>query len=408
MGKEPGGDKDISALQALFRLKAPTRNEIAAQTGICAVTVTDILNRLMERGLVEKSGKTRTHGGRPSALYQLSAEVGYVIGVSVEPQSFRVSAVDPRHEIICSNQAPLVLSSQPNDHVGEITKQISSELRSFMARPELKERRSLAIGLCLPGMVDTERGIWLHGLRVSGITHIPLRSIMEEAFGLPVVVEDVPRGLAYLQADRRWPEPTRSLVYLYLGSGVGTGILIDGELYSGFHGLAGEVGHMIVEEKGERCSCGNIGCLETVVSNTSILRRFRRRLEEGVISSLQRFNTADESLSLEAIREAAAAGDRLALSTLYEIGTFLGDACGKIIMLYNPRTLIIGGSVAYLGDFLREPIWNRIRQEVVPEMLDDLSLEIQSSLSEDEALGAALLGERAFWMNKSTASARIF
>jgi N-acetylglucosamine repressor len=400
MAKKPVEKKEIKVLQSIFFLKNPTRNEIADHTGMSPVSVTALLNRLAERGLVERSGKTQTRSGRPSALYRLCSALGCCMGISVDTGSFRIAAVDPRHEIACSREFVLSLSSVPADHLGDIIKQMSLELRRFLELPELKGRRPLAIGLALPGMVDTARGVWLHGLQVSGITHIALQRMIEQMFGLPVVVEDVARCLAYLHAERRWPGDSDDLVFLYLGSGVGAGIIIGGEPYLGVHGLAGEVGHLVVEEEGERCSCGNIGCLETVVSVPSILRRFRRRLSEGVISSLQRFRGAEDApLTLEAIREAASSGDRLAQSTLFEIGTFLGDACGKIIKLYNPRTFVIGGTAAMLGDFLREPILLKIRQKVIPEMLEDFTFEIAATHPVDEPLGAALLAERRFWKN---------
>jgi predicted NBD/HSP70 family sugar kinase len=406
MTKKPGENKELKVLQSVFFLKTPTRNDIARLAGTSPVSVTAILNRLVERGLVERCGKTQTRSGRPSALYKLHAGIGYTVGISVHTASVRMAAVDPQRQIVCKREFPLSLSSSPEDHLDDIIKQVSSELQKFIGLSELSGRRALAIGMALPGMVDTEKGIWLHGLQVSGITHIPLQGIIEGMFGLPAVVEDMARCLAFLEAERRWPEGAAHLVFLCLDAGVGTGIIIGDEPYPGAHGLAGEVGHLVVDEEGERCPCGNIGCLETVVSESSILRRFRQRLSEGVISSLQRFRGDGAGLlSLEVIKEAASAGDRLARSTLFEIGTLLGDACGKIIKLYNPRTLVIGGSVAVLAEFLQEPIWIKIHQKVIPEMLEDFSLDIAHSQPDDQALGAALLAERRFWKNEDSAGA---
>ncbi len=172
--------------------------------------------------------------------------------------------------------------------------------------------------------------------------------------------------------------------------------MIGQEPYHGSHGMAGEVGHLVVEEEGARCTCGNIGCLETVVSSSSILQRFRRRLSEGVISSLQNHRD-DNGLTLEVIRDAAAAGDRLATSTLFELGTLLGDAVSKIIKLYNPRTLLIGGPVGVLGEHLREPMWIKVRQKVIPEMLVDLTVEIAPRTARRRGRGGRRLAERRFW-----------
>lgn len=309
---------------------------------------------------------------------------------------FRLIALDSRHVVIQELEKALTLSTNPASHLEEIMDQVTSQLRRFLAGMELKNQRTLAIGIAPPGMVDTERGVWLHGLQVSGIAHVSLGASLEKMFSAPVVVEDTARCLAFVQATQRPQEKARDLVYLYLGAGVGAGIIIAGEPYHGSHGMAGEVGHLVVEEEGARCTCGNIGCLETVISGSSILQRFRRRLAEGVISSLQKHRDGD-GLTLEVIRDAATAGDRLAGSTLFELGALLGDAVSKIIKLYNPRTLVLGGPVAVLGEHLREPMWLRVRQKVIPEMLVDLSVEIAPSQPRDEAFGAACLAERRFW-----------
>jgi len=402
-----GEDKESKVLRSVYFLRKPTRSDIVRSTGISPVSVTAILRRLIERGLVEKSGKLQTRSGRPSARYKLHSSIGHTVGISVTTSGFQIAAVDADNQVISTREHTLELSTSPVGHVDDIVRQISDGLKAFSELPDLAGRTALSIGVSLPGMVDTERGVWLHGLQVSGITHIPLQKIVEGLSGLPVVVEDMARCLAFLEAERRWPEGAEHLVLLCLDAGVGTGIIINGEPYPGVHGLAGEAGHLVVDEGGGRCPCGNIGCLETVVSQPSILRRFKQRLSEGVISSLQRYRTVDgPPLTLEAIRDAAAAGDRLARSTLFEVGTLLGDACSKIIKLYNPRTLVIGGSVALLGEFLKEPVWIKIRQKVIPEMLEDFSLEISPSSPGDQALGAAILAARRFWKKTEAARAR--
>ncbi len=405
MGPKSVNRRDLRVLQATYFLPTPTRNEIARFTGRSPVLVTETLNRLLGKGLVESSGKTRGGSGRPSAIYRLGEKLGYSVGISVNAAGFSLVALDARHQILKELDRTLSLSTDPAAHLDEILEQISTDLRGFLASAGLRDRRSLAIGIAPPGIVDTEKGIWLHGLQVSGITHVTLRDTLEKMFGVTVVVEDAARCLAYMEASRRPPEKARDLVYLYLGTGVGAGIMIGQEPYHGSHGMAGEVGHLVVEEEGARCSCGNIGCLETVVSRSSILHRFQQRLSEGVISSLQKYRD-DHRLTLEVIRDAATAGDRLAQSTLFELGTLLGDAVSKIIKLYNPRTLVIGGPVGVLGEHLRESMWIKVRQKVIPEMLVDLAVEIAPSQPREEAVGAAYLAERRFWKDADEGSIR--
>jgi predicted NBD/HSP70 family sugar kinase len=403
MDSKSNSRRDFRILQATYFLSTPTRTEIERFTGCNRLFITEALKRLLQKGLMEISGKAQSRGGRPSITYRLGEQVGYSVGISVDAVGFRLVALDARHQVLRELDRVLSLSEDPSTHLDDILRQVSTELRGFLVSAELRGRRTLAIGIAPPGMVDTEKGVWLQGLQFSGITHVALGEMLEKMFGVGVVVEDVTRCLAFMESLRRLPEKARDLVYLYLGSGVGAGIMIGQEPYYGSHGMAGEVGHIVVEEDGARCPCGNIGCLETVVSSSSILQRFHRRLSEGVISSLQKHRTGD-GLTLEVIRDAANAGDRLAQSTLFELGTLLGDAVSKIVKLFNPRTLVIGGPVGVLGEHLLEPMRIKVRQKVIPEMLVDLSIEIAPSKPREEATGAAYLAERRFWKNANERS----
>jgi predicted NBD/HSP70 family sugar kinase len=282
--------KEIKVLQALHFLKEHSRYEIARVTGISTVSVTALLNRLIGDGKITKSGKTGSRSGRPSVLYDISVDFGYYIGVSIETNCIRLVAIDPGQRILVKRERPLALSPDPGEHLSDIIRQLAAELEDLFASGGMERGRLLALGISLPGMVDSERGVWLTGLRVSGIGHIYLRDILERNLSMPISVEDSTRCIAWRELTRQGAEVTEPFVLLYLGSGVGAGIVIDGKLYRGAGGLAGEIGHLHVTEDGDRCPCGNIGCLETVVSEPSILRNFQRRLAEGVISSLARFS----------------------------------------------------------------------------------------------------------------------
>ncbi len=396
--------KEVLLLQALHFLDSPTRNGIARYTGLSAVSVTSLLNRLLDAGAIQKVGKANSRGGRPSALYKVSPDFGFTVGVSVESSALRIIAIDSGMEILEEREHALALSSQPENHLTEIVRQVGTEVERLLADPGLLGRRLLALGIAPPGMVDTAKGLWLHGMRVSGIAHIDLPDLLGRSLSVPVVAEDPARCIAWRERARAGGSAAEPMVLLYLGDGVGAGIMIDGGLYRGVNGLAGEIGHLHVAEDGDRCPCGNVGCLEMVVSEPAILRRFRRRLGEGVISTLQRF--AVEGLDLARILEAAGADDKLARTTLYELGLVVGDACATLVELYNPRTLLVGGPVSGLWEFLREPVSLRVRQRVIPEMLGDLRLDRAPYAPRDEALGAAMIAERHFWERLDESSAR--
>ena len=396
-------EKEIRVLRAIHCLKVPIRAEIAAACGLSTVLVSSVLHDLERLGLVIKDGKTRSRSGRPSAIYGLSPTLGCTAGVSIEPGGFQIVVLNAGREVLLAQEHPLRLSTDPAQHGEEIIQAVSRELARLLRAGSIQGHPVMALGICPPGMVDTERGIWLQGMQVAGVAHIDLGSLIRERFHLPVVVEDSVRALAFRERVKGAGQDCRHFLLLCLGMGVGAGLVIDGTLYRGHQGLAGEVGHLIVDSAGDRCSCGNQGCLETVVSSSSILRRFRRRLDEGVISTLQRWRedagqeAGEGGLSLERIREAAAAEDRLALSTLFEIGTFLGDACSKLIKLFNPHKLILSGDAALLGDYFRQAMDMTISRRVIPEMLSGLEIGFAEYRPTHPAEGAALVAMERFW-----------
>jgi len=389
-------DSDIKVLKAIFFLDTPTRKDIAEHAGLSTVSVTAGLRRLIGHGFVAISGKSGS-GGRPSAVYQIVSGFGCTIGVFIGTNQIQIIAVNASGDIVDRRELDLAISSLQPDHPRELIDQVSYEIRRFLGGRLLNGQHVFAVGVAVPGMIDTERGIWLRGLQFPGVEKIEIGAMLEHALNLPVIIEDQARCVTFLAVAKKGRSAAGDLVLLNLDRGVGASIVINGELYRGNHGLAGEVGHLVVDPGGARCSCGNVGCLETVLSEPAILRRFQQRIAEGVISILQRTDPAE--LTLEHISKAAQAGDRLAQSTLFEFGGFLGDACAKLIHLYNPRTLIVGGRVGILGEYMRESAWQTIRQQVIPEMLIDLQIEYDITKYGDEALGSALIAQRWYWQH---------
>jgi predicted NBD/HSP70 family sugar kinase len=387
---------DLRVVRAVFAKDRSTRTSIARATRLSLVKVSAILGTLEKAGHVRRAGKTKSSGGRPSHIYQLGPTLGSALGVSLAPDAIRVLAVNSAKELLWERAFPLELPADLVEKGEAVVQQVSSALRSII--PGLgAEDAPVALGLALPGMVDTRRGVWLQGMQLTGVTHIELARILEEEFHVPVFTEDISRCLAYRELLTGQGRRVRTFVLLYFGMGLGTGVVINRRLYRGCHGLAGEIGHVEHVDNNYRCSCGNIGCLETVVSVPGVLRVFRDRLNEGVISSLQRVGHGrGEELTLERILEAAAQGDRFAQTTLQEVGQFLGHACATLIKLFNPQRLIISGQGAMLREYLVEPVSQVLAREVLPEMLQDYRTVFAEYAPNLGAEGAALLAMNRF------------
>ncbi|HUX14456.1 MAG TPA: ROK family protein [Spirochaetia bacterium] len=393
MGEPSIESLDFSHLQVLYSIFSafePTRSTIAAATKYSLVKATNLVNSLEKMGIVHTAGKTTTNGGRPSYIYQMNGDVGYSVGISIGNDHLQVALSNGTGNTFHQQRFPLVLPSHPARHAAAIMDRVCAVYESVR-----REGRgpALSLGLALPGTVDSKRGLWLQGLQLSGIFHLNIAETLSRRLGIPTYLEDVARTLAWLAMAR---EPTSLLdhfVLMYLGLGMGTGVVINGNIYSGLHGMAGEIGHIEHANNEYRCSCNNVGCFETLLSVPGVLRLFRDRLAEGVQSVLQRPGVALglKQLSLKEILNAARNDDRFAIMTLEEVGTFLGDACAMIVKLFNPACVMITGPLAIFKDYFLEPVKRVVAQKVLPEMLEGYETLFVDQDATDEAAGAALL-----------------
>jgi len=387
---------EIRVIRSIFSQYHPTRSSIARQTRLSLVKISSVLKELEKKKYIEKLGKTKTTGGRPAYVFQLKSDLGMSLGISIAPDSFSVVGIDYSKRLQIDERHPLTLPADPEKHVDAIFAQVVPVVQKLI------EKRSgtqpvVSTGIALPGMVDSRRGIWLLGLQVTGITHIEIARMFEQQLGIPVFAEDASRTVTMLEMYKSKGKRIKDLVLVYIGLGLGTGIVINGRIYRGYHGLAGEIGHVEHAENRYRCSCNNVGCLETIVSTEGILRVFRDRLHQGVRSSLQKTVIKDElSLSVDEILAAAEEGDRVTQSTLGEIGAFLGDACATLIKLFNPQALIISGPGSIFKEYFRSPVEQVIQQRVLPEMLKDYKTVFADYQNNHEAWGAALLAMKCY------------
>jgi predicted NBD/HSP70 family sugar kinase len=391
--------EELKVMRSLFIGGRTTRAVLAKGTRLSPPRVSSILERLEKRGYVQRAGKATNQRGRPSYLFQIHPEMGYTLGVAVGVDHFRVVVMNGAKEIMAKREFPLTLPTGVTPPAQAIVDQLSTQISRAMKRDFAKLRPIVALGVALPGLVDTSAGTWLLGLWLPGIARVPVVSQLRERLGLPVSIEDIARSVAVREMHHGFGRQMRNFVLLYLGAGVGSGVVMNHEIYRGFHGMAGEIGHVEHPDNTYRCVCTNVGCFETIISTTGIQRVIRDRLAEGVTSSLK-FEGQDPSL--DQVLEAARAGDRFAQSTLQEIGGYLGDACAILVKMFNPEGLIVSGRAAMFRDYFAEPVNQVIRRRVLPEMLEGFTTTFADHDPYHEAHGAALvaMGHYLDWRSR--------
>ena len=242
-----------------------------------------------------------------------------------------------------------------------------------------------AIGVGLPGFVDSANGI-VHSLtNVAGWSEVPLRAILSERAGLPAIIENDANAMAYGEWKFGAAMGARHAVCITLGTGVGGALILDGKLYRGATLAAGEIGHMSIDHSGIPGPYGNFGGLEEYVGNVQIAERaVRRYAAAGIVK------TRDECAPV-ALAEAARFGDSIAGGMWETLGTEIGAALASVIWLVNPDTIVIGGGVANAGDLLFDPIRRTIAARTIKVFNEHLRIVPATLGNEAGIIGNAAL-----------------
>jgi len=213
-----------------------------------------------------------------------------------------------------------------------------------------------SISIASAGAIDLDQGLVTSSPNLPGWYDIPLRDIVNRKYRVNTLLINDASAAALGEYHFGAGKGVNNLIYLTVSTGIGGGIIINGELYLGPSGSAGEIGHMTIDINGPRCSCGNIGCLETLASGTAVAREAIRRIGQGEESSLTDIVEGKiENITAEKVSMAAQGGDSLASDVISEAATYLGVGMVNLVNIFNPEMIIVGGGVANMGDLLLEP-----------------------------------------------------
>ena len=243
-----------------------------------------------------------------------------------------------------------------------------------------------SIGIASPGPLDPYSGIILDTPNIPEWVNFPLAPKLSEHFGVPVHLDNDANLAALAEWQYGAGKGHHDLIYLTISTGIGGGVISSDRLVEGFHGMGGELGHMLIDPDGPLCGCGKRGHIESFSSGPSIVRYVNEQLNRGEKSSLQ----ADPNLSAAQVADAALQEDSLAISAFSRAGDYLGIAVANFLAIFNPSVLVFGGGVSQVGDLLFKPFEDSLRRHIFhPHYLDDLVIA-KAALGDDAGLLGAL------------------
>lgn len=368
---------------AVVRSHGPvSRSDIIRLSRMRPTTVSAVVGRLLKDGLVLEKDKGVSRGGRRPVMIELKPDAKIAIGVQVSKRSIRAAAVNLRGEIIAGQQRTLCISRA---HL--VTKAVIKLIRAVIRSLKISPRQLVGVGLAVTGLVDDRKGITMVYSDDGAWKQIAFRSAIEKALGTRVYVENDTRALATAEQWQRSGLADAPMIYVEYADGVAMSIFINGELYRGADGFAGEFGHMVLDPRGPSCGCGQKGCLESLISVRALANAingyYRRR---GVSPRL------NKRPAMEALIETCCSDTGAAAAAAAVAGKHLGQALVNIAHLLNPRRIVIGGILGQALGATMLPVIQRIfHGQAMPPYARSTDIVVSRQGQNTTATGIALM-----------------
>lgn len=347
-----------------------TRAEIVQATGLSVPTVGSLTNDLIRRGILRDLGAGPSSGGRRPSFMELNRRHGFVAGIDIGPTRTRLAVADLRDEILARRIVPTGSCDGPAATLAHL----AAELRDLLREAQAPPGRLLAVCAGAPGMVDLPRGVVLLAPNLDGWVNVPMRAILERELGAPVIADnDV--NLAVL--GEHWRGAARghnTCVFLFVGTGIGAGVLIDGEVHRGHHFMAGEVATMTMGPQFLERDFGSRGCFETLAGLEALASRWPKAR-----------NSNPESWVAQLL-DAARAGDAHAQDAIAETATLIGMAVNNIGAILDPSLIVLGGAMFACAEGLLAEV-----RRVVERVARAPITIVLSALGKDAPLFGSLL-----------------
>ncbi len=364
-----------------------SRAQIAKDTKLTPPTVSSIVKELIEQGIVRESAQGTSQGGRKPTMLVINRTEFYIIGIDAGPRTVKFVLADLSGGLKEEKITPIDSTITSHKFIEVLITGVKSLL---LARKGLVGK-IVGIGVAMHGVVKVEDGVSEFAPNLD-LRDVAIKEELEKTFDYEVKVENDARAMALGEAWFGDSEGVKSMLALNIGSGIGAGLMIDGKLYHGEYDLAGEIGHMTLDLHGEKCTCGNNGCLQTVASGPAIEKRARRLLDEGRMSGLASLmDDKEDQVSGELVYQAAVQGDKDSKAILEETGTYIGIGLTNLIHVINPSKIVIGGGVSNAGDIILKPIKETIKARALTAEAKQTEITISPLRGNATVLGAVAL-----------------
>jgi predicted NBD/HSP70 family sugar kinase len=367
---------------------------LSKATNVSLPTVRSIIDDLSSENVVKAIGMGDSKGGRKPVIFGLAEDAYYIL--AVEMGHFRAKVVI----FNCLNQEITPIQEiETNIDDAELDVKLFGAYHQVLSQSSIKENQIEAIGVCMPGLIDTATGI-NHTIKSNAYRNISER--LTNRFGKRVYIENDARMQAMGEFIFGKARNTRNALVVNWSWGLGLGMILNGSVYSGATGFAGELSHIRVMENGELCDCGKRGCLQTIASARKLLELAQEEVQKGTVSQLTtRFRNNPHTMMPFDIINSARKGDELSISLLNKISTNLAWGLSILIQLYNPELIVLNGPLTQASQYVRIPLKQALNQYCLENISSNVKIEISEMGEHSGLLGVAVMVFQQIFSDKS-------
>ncbi len=367
--------KILSLLRSNGYTSAP---ELGKWLKISLPTSIVLLNDLISSGYVKNIGIGESSGGRKPQLYGLPEDSFYVVSCDIARYSANFAIID------CYNKFVTPIT-QIDTHIDDplLIDKLFAATNQLIIDYHLPEQRVYGIGVDMPGLINSKAGI---NYTIKDKKRQNIGRDLKQKFNKPVYIDNDARMHAYGEFHFGASKDYKDAIIIHWSWGLGLGIFVNGQLCSGKNGFAGEFSHLPIIENGELCICGKRGCLETIASSNSIIRRVKQGFADNAVSSLiNRFKDHPEKVTSAEVINSAREGDEFSIAILDEIGSAMGKGLSYIIQLLNPEVIVLSGPISKAKQYILSPIQQSLNRFCL-EKISESTLILISDMGDQSAL----------------------
>lgn len=370
-------------IKELYFVKTLSCADLSSRINRSLPFTAKLLAEMMEEGDVVETGYAASTGGRKPIIYSLRPDIMFVVSVAMDQFVTRIIISDMQGNYVTDiEKFELHLPEEPR-WLAILTEKI----KGVIHKSGLKRDRIMGIGIGMPGFVDARKGINYSFLEAGEA----VTSYITEKTGIPVHIDNDSSVIALAELKFGVARQKKNAMVVNIGWGIGLGMIVNGELFRGHDGFAGEFSHIPLFMNGKLCSCGKSGCLETETSLLIVAEKARQGLKAGRASLLQQlpletFEEIHENILFAAIR-----GDQFAVELLSEAGYNIGRGVAILIHLFNPELVVLSGRGSLAGKIWQAPIQQAINEHCIPRLASNTEIEMSTMGYEAELIGAAAL-----------------